>query len=68
MLNYQTKKKNGLFTKVYHLAPSLVCFLHLLLTCLLIAHYPFDHPFKTDNTIKLSRKRNRIRIDKNSIR
>ena len=68
MLNYQDRRKNGLFIKVYHLAPSLVCFVHLLLTCLLIAHYLFDNPFKTDNTFKLSRKRNRIRIDKNSIR
>ena len=51
MLNYQNKKKNGLFVKVYHLAPSLLCFLHLPLTCLLIAHYLFDYPFKTDDTI-----------------
>ena len=68
MLNYQNKRKNGLFIKVYHLAPSLVCFLHLPLACLLIAHYPFDYPFKTDNIIKYNRKRNRIRIDKNPIR
>ena len=66
MLKYQNK--NGLFIKVYHLAPSLVCFLHLPLTYLLIAHYPFDYPFKTDNTMKFSLKWNRIQSDKNPIR
>ena len=50
MLNYQIKRKNGLFIKDYHLDPSLVYFLHLPLKCLLIAHYPFHYLFKTDNT------------------
>ena len=63
MLNYQNKRKNGLFIKFYYLASSLVYFLHLPLTCLLFAHYPF----KTDNTFKFSPKQNRIRIAKNPI-
>ena len=68
MLNYQIKRKNGLFIKDYHLDPSLVYFLHLPLKCLIIAHYPFHYLFKTDNTTEFSRKRNRIRIDENPIR
>ena len=67
MLNYQNKKKNGLFIKFCYLASSLVCFLQLPLTYLLFAHYPFDYPFKTDNSFEFNRKQNRIRIAKNPI-
>ena len=58
--------KNDLFIKEKLFASSLVYFLHLPLTCSLVAHYPFDYPFETDNIIKYNRKR--IRLDKNPIR